>query len=205
MALTRKFLSALGIEADKIDEIIASHTETVDALKEQVKKYKDDAEKLSETTENLNAVQKELDALKAEVGSDDYKTVKEKYDNLEKEFKTYKDGVKAEKTWAQKEKVFKEYLKEAGIPEKRYDAIIKLSHDEIEKIEFDRSGSVKNSDDVAKSIEDNWSDYKQTAGMLGADVSNPPANGGKPEGTPSRAKFLAEKYNREMYGIKKED
>ena len=31
MALTRKFLAALGIEADKIDEIINAHSETVDA------------------------------------------------------------------------------------------------------------------------------------------------------------------------------
>lgn len=33
MALTRKFLAAMGIEADKIDSIIDAHTETVDALK----------------------------------------------------------------------------------------------------------------------------------------------------------------------------
>jgi hypothetical protein len=37
MALTRKFLSALGIEAEKIDEIISSHTETVEGLKDEIK------------------------------------------------------------------------------------------------------------------------------------------------------------------------
>ena len=35
MSLTRKFLSALGIEDDKVDEIISAHTDTVNALKEQ--------------------------------------------------------------------------------------------------------------------------------------------------------------------------
>ena len=35
MALTRKFLSALGIEEAKIDEIISAHADTVNALKEQ--------------------------------------------------------------------------------------------------------------------------------------------------------------------------
>ena len=33
MALTRKMLKAMGIEDDKIDQIIEAHTETVDGLK----------------------------------------------------------------------------------------------------------------------------------------------------------------------------
>ena len=57
MALTRKFLSALGIEADKVDEIISAHTETVEALKNERDTFKADAEKLT-------GVQKELDDLK---------------------------------------------------------------------------------------------------------------------------------------------
>ena len=61
MALTRKFLSALGIEADKVDEIINAHAETVNALKEERDNYKADAEKLP-------AVQKELDELKKSGG-----------------------------------------------------------------------------------------------------------------------------------------
>ena len=44
MALKRNFLSALGIEADKIDEIINAHAETVDALKEERDEYKKKAE-----------------------------------------------------------------------------------------------------------------------------------------------------------------
>ena len=59
MALTRKFLAALGIEADKVDEIITAHTETVDALKHERDTFKADAEKLP-------TVQQELDDLKNE-------------------------------------------------------------------------------------------------------------------------------------------
>ena len=58
MALTRKFLSALGIEEAKIDEIISAHADTVNALKEQRDGYKADADKLP-------TVQRELDDLKA--------------------------------------------------------------------------------------------------------------------------------------------
>ena len=53
MALTRKFLTALGVDADKIDEIITAHTDTVEALKEERDKYKADAELLPNVQEEL--------------------------------------------------------------------------------------------------------------------------------------------------------
>ena len=40
MSLTRKMLKAMGIEDEKIDQIIEAYTETVDALKEQRDQYK---------------------------------------------------------------------------------------------------------------------------------------------------------------------
>lgn len=58
MALTRKYLKAMGIEDDKIDQIIEAHTEVTTAIKADADRYKADAEKLSE-------VQAELDSLKA--------------------------------------------------------------------------------------------------------------------------------------------
>lgn len=42
MALSRKMLKAMGIEDEKIDQIIEAHSETVDSLKEQVSAYKAD-------------------------------------------------------------------------------------------------------------------------------------------------------------------
>lgn len=48
MALTRRMLKAMGISDEQVDEIIAAHTETVDALKEQRDAYKADAEKLAD-------------------------------------------------------------------------------------------------------------------------------------------------------------
>lgn len=65
MSLTRKMLKAMGIEEEKIEQIIEAHTETVDALKA----YKEDADKLKN-------VQRELDDLKA-AGDGGYK---EKYE-----------------------------------------------------------------------------------------------------------------------------
>ena len=48
MALTRKLLSALGIEADKIEQIIDAHTETVEALKKERDEFKAKAADLDE-------------------------------------------------------------------------------------------------------------------------------------------------------------
>ena len=65
MSLTRKMLKAMGIEDEKIDQIIEAHTETVDGLKEQITQYKASAEKLP-------GVQKELDDLKKDSSGNDY-------------------------------------------------------------------------------------------------------------------------------------
>ena len=79
--LTRKFLTALGIEDENVqDQIISAHTEATDALKEQRDGYKADAEKLPE-------VQKELDTLKEQSGD----KIKAQYDKLKKDFDNYKE------------------------------------------------------------------------------------------------------------------
>ena len=48
MGFTRKFLSAMGIEADKVDEIINAHIEVIDGLKEERDNFKKDAEKIAD-------------------------------------------------------------------------------------------------------------------------------------------------------------
>ena len=91
MALTRKFLSALGIEADKVDEIINAHTETVDALKEQRDSYKADAEKLT-------AVQTELDKLKEEAAKNGGDSYEVKYNALKEDFEKFKQDAANKET-----------------------------------------------------------------------------------------------------------
>ena len=53
MSLTRRALKAMGIEDEKIDEIITMHTDTVDGLKADVAKYRADAEALPEVQKQL--------------------------------------------------------------------------------------------------------------------------------------------------------
>lgn len=126
MALTRKMLKAMGIEEEKIDQIIDAHAETVDGLKADISKYKGDAEKLP-------AVQKELDDLKAK-GDDGWK---EKHDNVKKEFDNYKSGVEAKETKAAKEKAVRAYFEGKNIEGSNLNLAMRSCGAEIDALELD--------------------------------------------------------------------
>lgn len=167
MAFTRKMLKAMGIEEEKIDEIIEAHREVTDALKEDRDKYKADADKLAD-------VQKELEDMKKMTeGSDSYK---EKYEKEHKDFEAYKDSIKAEQTKAAKVEAFKALLKKAGVSEKRIDAIVKVSS--VDDIELDDKGEIKDADKRIEGIKTEWSEFIVTESQRGANTENPPANTG---------------------------
>lgn len=174
MALTRKFLSALGIDADKIDEIIEAHVSTVNALKEDRDNFKEDAGKYKDAKRELDKLSDELEALKADSGKED--TYKVKYDALKEEFDDYKNGIEAEKTKTSKTKAYKELLKEIGISEKRIDAVTRIA--DFDKIELDKDGNIKKADDLKESLKEEWSDFIESTHVEGADVSKPPQKSG---------------------------
>lgn len=202
MALTRKFLSALGIEADKVDEIINAHTETVDALKHERDSYKADAEKLPE-------VQKELNSIKEQAAKNDGKNPFEvKYNAIKEEFENYKKEQTAKETKVKKADAYKALLKEAGVSEKRIEAVLRVS--DIDGLKLDKDGAVEGKDALLESIKKDWSDFIVTQGTQGARTPNPPANGGgkiyksKEEiyaikDTAERQKAIYE--NRELFGF----
>lgn len=167
MALTRKFLTALSIEADKIDEIIAAHTDTVDALKDERDKYKADAEKLP-------GVQKELDDMKkAAEGQDGKNPYEARYNALKDEYDKFKADVDAKATAEKKEKAYRELLKAAGVSEKRLDTVLRVT--DLDAVELDAEGKIKDHDTVTKKIKDEWSDFIVTEATQGAKTSTPPA------------------------------
>lgn len=169
MAFTRKMLKAMGIEEEKIDEIIEAHREVTDALKEDRDKYKADAEK-------LNDVQKKYDDLKNEVESKEDDPYKEKYDKEHKAFEAYKAGIEADRVKANKVQAYKELLKKAGVSEKRLDSIIKVTA--IDEVEIDDEGKIKDSDKVVEGIKSEWSEFIVTETQRGAGTENPPSNTG---------------------------
>ena len=167
MAFTRKMLKAMGIEDEKIDQIIDAHSETVDALKADRDTYKEDAAKLA-------AVQKELDELKAK-GDDGYKA---KYEAEKAAHDALKADIAAKETKKAKTDAYRELLKGANIDEKRIATILRAEAPTIDKIELDADGKIKNAEQYTQSIKSDWADFVVTQSAKGTNTATPPANGG---------------------------
>lgn len=195
MGLTRKFLSAMGVDADKIDEIISAHTETVNALREERDAFKADAEKLP-------GVQAELDKLKTAAEKD--QPFEKQFTDLKAEFDKYKADISEKETKAAKETAYRALLKEAGIADKRLDAVMRVA--DLNSFELDKDGKIKDSDKMKETIKTEWSDFIATPGQKGAPIPTPPGgNNGGAGGSLSRAAELAAKYQANLYGTVKED
>lgn len=194
MALTRKMLKAMGIEEEKIEEIVDAHRETVDALKADRDKYKEDADKLPE-------IQKENEDLKKEVEDKAADPYKEKYEKEHKAFEDYKKGIEAENLKAKKTEAYKALLKDAGVSDKRIDTIVKVTV--IDEIELDADGKIKDAEAKKKAVQDEYPEFIVSEDTKGADVKTPPDNkGGAGAKTLSRAAQVAQRHNERLYGVK---
>ena len=167
MALTRKFLEALGIEQAKIDEIISAHTEVTDSLKADRDSYKEKAEKYDETKTELDKAKSELD----KVSKDEYKT---KYESLEAEFNKYKTDIAEKEVKGKKEEAYKKMLKEIGVNEKSIDAILKVK--DLNTIELDDKGNIVDADTLKESEKKDWEGFIIKSEVGGQDPSTPPDN-----------------------------
>ena len=167
MGFSRKMLKAMGIEEDKIEQIIDAHSETVDALKAERDGFKEDAAKLA-------AVQKELDELKAK-GDDGYKA---KYEAEKAAHDALKADIAAKETKKAKTEAYRELLKGANIDEKRIATILRAEAPTIDKIELDADGKIKNAEQYTESIKSDWADFIVTQSAKGTNTATPPANGG---------------------------
>lgn len=196
MALTRKMLKAMGIEDEKIDEIIEAHREVTDSLKADRDKYKADAEKLTDVQSELDEANKKLEA----VDADEYKA---KYEKEHKDFEDYKKSIDAEKTKAKKVEAYKGLLKEAGVSEKRIDAIVKITS--MDDLELDAEGKIKDSDKQIATVKEEYSDFIVSEDTKGADTKTPPGNNGDAGRTLSRAAEVAKRHNEMLYGVKGEN
>lgn len=193
MALTRKSLKELGLTEEQITEVIEGHSETVNALKEEVAKYREEAEKVP-------GLQKQVEDSKK---VDSYK---EKYEKLQKEYTDYKAEQAKAKTAAQKREAYRSLLEEAGVSEKRIAAVLKVS--DIDAIELDADGKVKDSKTVVDSIKTEWADFIQSGGKAGARTPTPPQGSGKTmtkedimaiKNSSERQRAIAE--NHELFGF----
>ena len=174
MALTQKMLQAMDIPSDKIEQIIEAHRDTIngltaerDALKADIDKYKAEAAELAGVKKELVKAQAKLED--AESTANDFKALKEEY-------KAFKADVETKASTAAKEKAYRALLAEAGVPDKRCDAIIRVT--DLSKVEIDKDGAIADKKPFLDSIKSEWSDFIVTQHQTGAGVATPPANTG---------------------------
>ena len=199
MALTRKFLVAMGIEEAKIDEIINAHTEVTNSLKQERDGYKEKAEQ-------FDSIQKELDKANEKLKKfDEDDSWQDKYNQavadkkkVEKDFADYKQEIVEKETTSKKKDAYKQLLKDIGISEKRIDSVLKVS--DISNIELDDEGKIKDSKTLTENIKNEWSDFIVEAGERGASVPKRPQHNG---GSSTRASVASQRvanFYKERYG-----
>ena len=165
MALTRKFLEALGIEQAKIDEIISAHTEVTNALKADRDSYKEKAEKYDETKTELDKAKSELE----KVNKDEYKT---KYESLEAEYNKYKTDIAEKEVKGKKEEAYKKMLKEIGVNEKSIGAILKVK--DLSSLKLDDKGNIVDVDTLKESEKKDWEGFIIKSEEERQDPNTPP-------------------------------
>lgn len=195
MALTRKMLSAMDVPAEKIDEIINAHVETVNAIKEERDSLKADADKLADVENALKEANKQLEKFKA----DDWE---KKYTDLKTEYDSYKTDTQTKAVKSAKEAAYKQLLLDAGISDKRIASILKVS--DVDGVALDDDGKIKDADKLTESIKTEWADFITTEGKKGAETATPPKGDDDGSDHPSVAKQLAEAYQKEHYGSKED-
>lgn len=205
MALGRKYMQGMGLTEEQINAIIEANEETISGLKAEIEKYRTASE---DSEKKLAKAQKELgefkDAAEKNEGKNPYKV---KYDALKEEFETYKADNEKKAAKAIKEDAYKALLKDVGVIEKYIPKVLKVS--EIDDIELDDDGKIKDADKLKESIKKEWDDFiPKFMGTQGAKTSTPPANvGGKKtkdeilaiKDTAERQKAIAE--NIELFGV----
>lgn len=169
MALTRSDLKDMGISPENAEKIIGMHVESLNAVKDERDKYKAEADKLPEVQRQLDKVTKDLDAK----ATDDWEA---KYKAAQKELDDFKADTKAKETKASKSAEYKRLIKEAGIPDKYVDAILKISGDKVDALKLDKEGKAEDSDKLVEAIKKEHDAFVVTSKEEGANTPHPPAN-----------------------------
>ena len=146
MALTRKMLKAMGIEDEKIEQIIEEHVESVDGLKAERDRYKAGADE-AEACESSSMSQE------GRRGAGEYE---EKYKAKCKELDDYKAKVDGEAAEREKRGLYRELLAGAGARPQAH----RHRPQGVRPVGRDRQGrAIEGADDLTESIKSDWADF----------------------------------------------
>lgn len=179
---------------DEIEnQLIALHLGVVDPLKDALENAKAESAKVAD-------LQKKLDEATADKGKFD--DLKAKYEKEHSEFEAFKARTESEKVLETVKGLYRTLLKENKVDEKRIDSILKVT--DFSQLKVGKDGKLEDTENLSKTIKDEWKEFIVTTGTKGADVDNPPENGGKTKtreeimkikDTTERQKAIAENLN----------
>lgn len=161
MALTRSMLKAMGIEEEKIEQIIESHTESTNALKDQRDEAMRQAERVTE-------LEKQVEELSAQP-QDDWRA---KYDEEHESFEAFKAEVAKQRELDEKRSLYGALLKDSGVDERRIPAILKVT--DLDGISV-RDGAIEGAEALSARVAEEWGDFIAQTFVKGAKVDDPPA------------------------------
>jgi len=202
MALTQSMLKAMGIDdEDKRRQILDEHTSVLTEIREERDRYKEESNRYKEEAAKVEELQ---NSLKEAMEADESGKWKAKYEEEHNAFSEYRDGVEAEKARAEVAKAYREQvLNVAGVDPKRMNSIMRLMDLSDVKVE---EGKVVDADKLIDGVRNEWSDFIVNTQTKGANVPDPPSDGG---GTPSGANPIAVKIAKErherLYGKSSEE
>lgn len=179
----------MGIDEDKIEAIIAAHTETTEGLKSERDTYKKQAEQVAD-------LQKQLEEAKS-AGSDTDEWQK-KYEDEHQAFEDFKSQIEVERADAEKAQAYRGMLTSAGIDPKRIDAIMRVT--DLSEVEME-DGKLKDSGKLEEAAKAEWADFVIKTHTEGSKPATPPdTKGSVPEGAdPDVARRMQERHDR-MFG-----
>lgn len=180
-------LKAMGIEDEKVEQIIEEHVESIDGPKAERDRYKSGADE-------AEGLRKQLEEAKAAgEGAGEYE---EKYKAKCKELDDYKAEVAGEKAATEKRGLYRQLLESAGVDPKRIDTVLKVS--DLEGVTV-KDGAIEDADKLTEGIKADWADFIATTTVKGADVAHAPkGEGGKDINEMSTAEYM--KYKAEQRG-----
>lgn len=141
---------------DKVNQLQTLHHEIVNGLMDE----KDEAIQRAERAE------KAAESAKAEKEA------------AEKSLTDYKAQQTQKDTRATKAAAYKQLLKDNGVLEKHFDRVVKMTGADIDALELDENGKVKDAKKFMDSQKDVWGDFVATTTTTGAKVDTPPTNTG---------------------------
>ena len=162
----------MGIEADKVDEIINAHIEVVDGLKEERDNFKKDADKLADVEKKLAKAEEKI----AKNGEGETVS-KEEYDKLKREYDDYKADMDSKEALRAKQTAYRKLAKAAELTDRGIEKAVKYAN--WDEIQLDKDGNIKDADKHTEFLKNEWSEHHEVTTTRGANTANPPANSGK--------------------------